>query len=79
MLFRSCIEDDYMRWHSEINEDMREILINWLIRVQVQLKLHNSTLNLAIYLVDKFCYQQSIVKTKYQLLGATCMFMAAKY
>lgn len=58
---------------------MREILINWLIRLQVQLKLHQKTLYLAIQLVDKYCYQQSILKSRYQLLGLACMFIAAKY
>ena len=77
--FATCIEEDYMRWHSEINKEMREILINWLIRLQVQLKLQQTTLCLAVSLLDKYCYQQSILKSKYQLLGLTCMFMAAKY
>lgn len=58
---------------------MREILINWLIKLQVQLKLQQTTLCLAVYLIDKYCYQQSILKSRYQLLGLTCMFIAAKY
>ena len=62
-----------MRWHSEINEDMRQILINWLIRLQVQLKLQQTTLCLAVYLLDKYCYQHSVLKNKYQLLGVTCL------
>lgn len=33
--FGSFIQEDYMPWHTEINQSMREILVNWLIRVQV--------------------------------------------
>lgn len=77
--FVTCIEEDYMRWHSEINEDMRQILISWLIKLQVQLKLQQNTLCLAVSLLDKYCYQHNILRSKYQLLGLTCMFIAAKY
>lgn len=77
--FAACMQDDYMRWHSEINEDMRQILINWLIRLQVQLKLQHTTLCLAVFLLDRYCFKQRVQKSKYQLLGLTCMFIAAKY
>ena len=31
----SCVPPDYMRSQFEIKENMREILINWLLEVQI--------------------------------------------
>ncbi len=58
---------------------MRDILVSWMVRLHSQFRLGNSTLCLAVYLVDKYCYMQSIPLGRYQLLGLASLFMAAKY
>lgn len=42
-------------------------------------KLKPETLHLAVNLVDRYGYKRFIQSQKYYLLGATCLFMAAKY
>lgn len=37
------------------------------------------TLHLAVLLVDKYCYEKNVLKKKYQVLGAACLYIAAKY
>jgi hypothetical protein len=58
---------------------MREILMGWLVEVQPQLCFNYHTLYLAILIVDKYCHTQQVSRNKYQLLGITALFIAAKY
>jgi hypothetical protein len=32
-----------------------------------------------VYLTDRYCSQQIILKNRFQLLGITCLFLSAKY
>jgi cyclin B len=73
------IPDDFMSWHSDINASMREILIGWLLEVQPQLCLNHHSLYLGILIIDKYCHNRYISKTKYQLLGISSLFIAAKF
>lgn len=68
-----------MSWHSEINIKMREILVDWLIFIQYKLNLSESTLHLAVKLIDRFCFSKPIQKYRYQLLGASSLYIASKY
>lgn len=68
-----------MSWHSDINVSMREVLVGWLLEVQPRLNLNVHTLYLAIFLLDKYCHARYISKSRYQLLGLTALFIAAKY
>eukprot|EP00057_Strongylocentrotus_purpuratus_P027175 XP_011681649.1 PREDICTED: cyclin-A3-1 [Strongylocentrotus purpuratus] len=57
----------------------REILVDWLIDVQVHLTLENATLHLAVAMVDAYLLKRSISLHYLQLLGLTCLFIASKY
>jgi len=46
--------------HDEINEDMREILIDWLVDVQRKFKLVPETLFLTVYIIDKYLENNKI-------------------
>ena len=46
---------------------------------QDHLELQNSTLHLAVNLLDKFLSTQTLSVSKLQLVGVTCLFIAAKY
>jgi hypothetical protein len=76
---QSGLQSDFLRRQPEINEEMRTTLIIWMMKLQGELRLHQSTLCLAVYLVDRHCCHQNITKNKFQLLGVTCLFMAAKF
>lgn len=46
--------------NDEINEDMREILIDWLVDVQRKFKLVPETLFLTVYIIDKYLESNKI-------------------
>lgn len=58
---------------------MRAILLDWLIEVCEVYKLHRETYYLAVDYLDRFLSTNSkISKTRLQLIGITCLFVAAK-
>lgn len=70
---------DYMKTQSDINEKMRGILIDWLIEVHLKFKLLPETLFLTINLIDRYLSSKNILRTKLQLIGVCCLFIACKY
>lgn len=65
--------------HSTLTPDMRSILLDWLIEVSEVYSLHRETLYLAQDYFDRFMMTQtSINKGMLQLIGVTCLFIAAK-
>lgn len=69
----------YLNNQSEITENMRAILVDWLVEIQQNYTLNHETLYLAVKMVDQYLMRQNIKKTDFQLLGATAMLIAAKY
>ncbi|XP_037031938.1 G2/mitotic-specific cyclin-A isoform X1 [Bradysia coprophila] len=69
----------YMRRQPDINKSMRTILIDWLVEVGEEYKLHGETLCLAVTYIDRFLSLMSVVRAKLQLVGTAAMFIAAKY
>jgi len=71
-----------IRWSClEITADMRSILVHWLIEVTDESGMRKQTLFLAVNYVDRFLnlYQHPIPSTVLQLLGVSCLLIAAKY
>jgi len=64
---------------AEISEKMRYILVDWLVEVHLKFKLLPETMSLAVNLVDRFLSKNSVGRDNLQLVGITCMFIAAKY
>lgn len=64
---------------NNISPRMRGILVDWLIEVHNKFKLRPSTMFLTIELLDRFLSRRAIHRTKLQLLGCTCMWIASKY
>ncbi|XP_062410995.1 G2/mitotic-specific cyclin-B1-like isoform X2 [Sardina pilchardus] len=63
----------------EVTENMRAILIDWLIRVQVNFKLLLETMYLTVAIIDRFLQDHPVPKKQLQLVGITAMFIASKY
>jgi hypothetical protein len=86
-IYQNCREKEvlysvihnYMLNQSDINEKMRYVLVNWLVEVHLKFKLLPETMGLAVNLVDRFLSKHSIGRDNLQLVGITCMFLAAKY
>lgn len=63
----------------DVNQAMRDILLDWLVEVAEEYKLVSDTLYLTVYYIDRFLSQHSISRNKLQLLGVSSMLVASKY
>lgn len=68
---------DYMKKQPDINDNMRSILVDWLVEVSEEYRLHSETLCLAVQYIDRFLSFMSVVRAKLQLVGTTAMFLAS--
>ncbi|ORY76279.1 cyclin-like protein [Leucosporidium creatinivorum] len=69
----------YMDHQSEIEWPMRTTLIDWLLQVHMRYHMLPETLWIAINIVDRFLSNRVVSLVKFQLVGVTAMFVAAKY
>ena len=70
---------DYMRIQNEVQWQMRTVLMDWLIEVHAKFRLLPETLFIAVNLIDRFLSLRVISLIKFQLVGLTALFIAAKY
>ena len=77
--YRKAPNTDFLTaFQTDINPDMRAILVDWLVEVQLEFKLRDLTLYSAMHFVDCYLEKSQIKRHKLQLLGCTCMLLAAK-
>ena len=58
---------------------MRAILVDWLVEVSEEYKLCADTLYQAVNYIDRFLSLQTAQRSQLQLIGVSCMWIAAKY
>lgn len=75
----TSVRPDYMENQGQIDERMREILINWLVEVHKKFKYVPETLYLCVNLIDRVLKNKEVKRRNFQLLGVTCLFIASKY
>lgn len=66
-----------MKKQQDITNSMRSILVDLLVEVSEEYKLHRETLFLAVNYIDRFLSQMSVQRSKLQLVGAASMFLAS--
>lgn len=66
-------------FQKEITEQMRAVLVDWLQDVHLKFKLRPETLFLAVNMMDRYIEKATITRKRLQLVGITCLFIAAKY
>lgn len=69
----------YMHTQIDINCKMRAILIDWIVEVHLKFKLADPTLYLTCHIIDRFCMQENVHRSKLQLVGVTALLIACKY
>jgi G2/mitotic-specific cyclin 3/4 len=69
----------YMDIQAEIQWSMRSVLMDWLIQVHNRFSLLPETLFLCVNYIDRFLSCKIVSLGKLQLVGATAIFVAAKY
>jgi hypothetical protein len=68
-----------MESQTEIEWDMRTTLIDWLLQVHMRYHMLPETLWIAVNIIDRFLSKRVVSLVKFQLVGVTAMFVAAKY
>ena len=69
----------YMKNQNDINEQMRAILVDWIIEVHYNYNLKEETLFQTIWIIDTYLSYEIIPRTKLQLLGITSLLIACKF
>lgn len=69
-------KSDYMTFQSDINEKMRRILIDWLLKVHSKFKLLPETIYLTVNIIDRYLSEEVITRKILQLIGVTAMHIA---
>jgi len=62
-----------------ITEEMRAVVVDWLVDVCAQCKFCQETLFLAVDYFDRYLSLQPIMPDYVQLVAVTCLFIACKY
>ena len=68
----------YMTSQNDINEQMRAILIDWLIEVHYRFKLKEETLYQTVWIIDTYLSKSPILRAKLQLLGVASLLISCK-
>jgi len=68
----------YMDIQKDINEQMRAILIDWIIEVHYRFRLKNETLYQTVWIIDTYLSILPILRAKLQLLGITALLISCK-
>lgn len=73
------VTTDYVVPHfqKEVTPTMRTILIDWLIEVTDEFAFHMETFFLCVNYLDRYLSVQQVPKSKLQLVGIVCLFIAA--
>ncbi|KAM9317609.1 G2/mitotic-specific cyclin-B2-like [Pholidichthys leucotaenia] len=75
---QQAVQANYMQGY-DITENMRALLIDWLIQVHSRFQLLQETLYLTVAVLDRFLQVQPVSRRKLQLVGVTAMLVACKY
>ncbi|XP_015897952.3 G2/mitotic-specific cyclin S13-7 [Ziziphus jujuba] len=70
---------NYMDSQPEINEQMRAILVDWLIDVHRKFELSPETFYLTVNIIDRFLAVKTVPRRELQLVGISAMLTASKY
>ena len=70
---------EYMTKQTDINEKMRKILVDWLLKVHSKFKLLPETLYLTVNIIDRYLSHELVNRKILQLVGVTSMHIACKY
>lgn len=68
-----------MTKQTDINEKMRKILVDWLLKVHSKFKLLPETLYLTVNIIDRYLSHELVNRKILQLVGVTSMHIACKY
>lgn len=68
---------EFITWQSDLTEQMRKVLLNWLLEVINKYKLKYATYFLGILLLDQYLKNNQVLRTNLQLIGLVCIYIAS--
>ena len=68
----------YMQIQKDINEQMRAILMDWLIEVHYRFRLKSETLYQTVWIIDTYLSMYPIIRARLQLLGIAALLISCK-
>ena len=63
----------------DLTAKTRAALLNWMLLVNLKFGMCTQTFMTSVNLFDQFCSKVAVPPSKFQLLGLTCLFIAAKF
>ena len=72
-------EYNYMKKQTEINEQMRSILVDWIIDIHCKFGFTDETLFMTILSIDRYLSVRKISRSKLQLLGVAALMISCKH
>uniref|UniRef100_A0A8C5GDT1 Cyclin N-terminal domain-containing protein n=1 Tax=Gouania willdenowi TaxID=441366 RepID=A0A8C5GDT1_GOUWI len=72
------VKADYLKGQ-EVTGNMRAILIDWLVQVNLKFRLLQETMYMTVGIIDRYLQDHPVPKKQLQLVGVSAMFLASKY
>ncbi|SGZ55604.1 CIC11C00000004453 [Sungouiella intermedia] len=72
-------DPNYMDNQDELRWEMRSVLVDWVVQVHQRFNLLPETLFLTINYIDRFLSRRRVSLSRFQLVGAVALFIAAKF
>ena len=76
---KPSINPEYMHSQPDLNFQMRNILVDWIVSVHLKFRLQPETLFLSINLLDRYLSIKEITRSCLQLVGITALMLASKH
>lgn len=76
---RFAPDPNYMENQDELRWEMRAVLVDWVVQVHQRFNLLPETLFLTINYIDRFLSRRRVSLSRFQLVGAVALFIAAKF
>lgn len=70
---------NYMDAQTDLEWQMRGVLVDWLLEVHARFRLLPETMFLAVNIIDRFLSRKIVQLDRLQLVGVTALFIASKY
>ncbi|XP_063236885.1 G2/mitotic-specific cyclin-B3 [Bacillus rossius redtenbacheri] len=70
---------DYMKRQSQVQASSRSQLVDWLVELQEHFELNHESLYLAVRLLDHYLARKCVPIAVLQVVGMSCILLAAKY
>ena len=76
---RTVLPENFLRIQSEVNSNVRAVILDWIIDAHLKFKLFPETLYLTQLILDKYLSRVQVPRKILQLVAIASMMIACKY